>query len=54
MTKLIVSFRPPKIYNKNEVKHLLKEVLSMDDPFYAPNGKKILSVFNKDEHFGKK
>ncbi len=52
--KILLNFRPPKIYNSQEVKHLIKELFQLADPFYAPNGKPILVKFNKEEIFGKK
>ena len=54
VVKIILNFRPPRIVSKNELKALLLEVLKMDDPFYAPNGKLIMATFNKEEFFGKK
>ncbi len=52
--KLLLNFRPPKIYNSAELRHLLKELFKLPDPFYAPNGKLILKKFNKEEMFDKK
>lgn len=54
VVKIVVNFCPPKIVSKQELKHLLSEVLKMDEPFYAPNGKLIMASFNKEEFFGKK
>ncbi len=54
VVKTVINFRSPRIVGNNELKHLLNEVLKMDDPFYAPNGKLIMVNFNKEEFFGKK
>lgn len=51
--KILVRYRSPNILSKEEIKHLLKEVLKKEDPFYTPNGKLIMKAFNKEEFFGK-
>ncbi len=54
VVKIVVHSSPLKIFNKQELKQLLLEVLKMEEPFYAPNGKLIMASFNKEEFFGKK
>ncbi|MBM3192659.1 MAG: DNA mismatch repair endonuclease MutL [Chlamydiae bacterium] len=51
--KILVRYRSYTILSKDEIKHLLKEVLKKEDPFYTPNGKLIMKAFNKEEFFGK-
>ncbi len=51
VAKVVINFRPPKIYSKEALTYLLQEVLKMEDPFYAPNGKLIMVPFNKEELF---
>ena len=51
IAKILINFRPPKIYSKDAIVYLLAEVLKMDDPFHSPNGKLIMVPFNKEELF---
>lgn len=52
IAKVVTSFGASRMHSKESLKYRVSELLNLEDPFYAPNGKLIISIFDKEKLFG--